>query len=225
MDEVGRILVNVCNVVPGGIVCFFPSYNFLEKVHSYWQESKITEKLSAKKQLFTEPKKANQVEAMLSEYGNCIKTCSSSKSKISGALLSAVVGGKMSEGINFSDDLGRCVVMVGMPYPNVNSVELQEKMNHLNMKMSKGADGRLAGQVHYESLCMKAVNQSIGRAIRHSKDYATILLLDHRYSRNTVQSGLATWIRNQVVTFPKFGPAIGAVSKFFKARQDENLPG
>ena len=24
-----------------------------------------------------------------------------------------------------------------------------------------------AGQVHYDNLCMKAVNQSIGRAIRH----------------------------------------------------------
>ena len=41
-------------------------------------------------------------------------------------------------------------------------------------------DGKKGGAVHYDNLCMKAVNQSVGRAIRHKNDYAAILLLDHR---------------------------------------------
>ncbi len=36
----------------------------------------------------------------------------------------------MNEGINFADDMGRIVVMIGLPYPN-KCVELREKIVRL----------------------------------------------------------------------------------------------
>ena len=78
-----------------------------------------------------------------------------------GAILSCVVGGKMSEGINFSDGLGRCVIMVGLPYPNPNDAVLAEKVNYIN-KMNSNNNKSTSGSEYYDNLCMKAVNQSIG---------------------------------------------------------------
>lgn len=92
-------------------------------------------------------------------------------------MLFCVVGGKLSEGINFSDDLARVIMVVGLPYPNKNSIDMKEKMKYydsLNTNM-------ITGQAYYENSCWKVVNQSIGRAIRHQNDYAAILLVDERF--------------------------------------------
>uniref|UniRef100_A0A671VRG8 ATP-dependent DNA helicase DDX11 n=1 Tax=Sparus aurata TaxID=8175 RepID=A0A671VRG8_SPAAU len=208
MDETGRILSNICNVVPGGVVCFFPSYEYSRRIISHWEASGALTRLANKKKIFQEPKKANQVEQVLSEFSRCIQVDSS----LTGALLFSVVGGKMSEGINFSDDLGRCVVMVGMPYPNIKSPELQEKMSYLDKHLPHGG-GRSPGQALIENLCMKAVNQSIGRAIRHRGDYSSMVLCDRRYARPATLSKLPTWIKDRTSTHASFGPAFAAMRK------------
>ncbi|NWW38755.1 DDX11 helicase, partial [Panurus biarmicus] len=212
MDETGRILCNLCNVVPGGVVCFFPSYEYEKQVYGHWEKTGLLSRLAAKKKIFQEPKKASQVEQVLVEYAKCIKRCSQTGGQMTGALLLSVVGGKMSEGINFSDDLGRCVIMVGMPYPNIRSPELQEKMIWLDKTMPRAA-GQAPSRVLIENLCMKAVNQSIGRAIRHQKDFASVLLLDHRYARPAIFNKLPQWIRERTQVKPAFGSAFAELRK------------
>lgn len=78
-----------------------------------------------------------------------------------GALLLCVVGGKLSEGINFGDNLGRGVMVIGLPYPNRHSPELAEKLVHI-----EASAGKAAADDFYSNLCMKAVNQSIGAPTR-----------------------------------------------------------
>ncbi|CAN8212736.1 unnamed protein product [Coccothraustes coccothraustes] len=219
MDETGRILCNLCNVIPGGVVCFFPSYEYEKQVYGHWEKSGLLSRLAARKKIFQEPKKANQVEQVLVEYAKCIKRCSQTGGQMTGALLLSVVGGKMSEGINFSDDLGRCVIMVGMPYPNIRSPELQEKMTWLDKTMPR-AGGQAPSRVLIENLCMKAVNQSIGRAIRHQKDFASILLLDHRYARPAIFNKLPQWIRERTQVKPAFGSAFAELRKFHRGKLD-----
>uniref|UniRef100_A0A7N5P4N6 DEAD/H-box helicase 11 n=1 Tax=Ailuropoda melanoleuca TaxID=9646 RepID=A0A7N5P4N6_AILME len=222
MDETGRILCNLCTVVPGGVVCFFPSYEYQRQVYAHWDKSGLLARLAVRKKIFQEPKRANQVEQVLMEYSRCIKCCGQAGGTVTGALLLSVVGGKMSEGINFSDNLGRCVVMVGMPYPNIKSPELQEKMAYLDQTLPRGPGQPPPGKALVENLCMKAVNQSIGRAIRHQKDFASIVLLDQRYARPSILGKLPAWIRDRVEVKATFGLAFAAMRKFH--REKSGLP-
>ncbi|XP_071452150.1 ATP-dependent DNA helicase DDX11 [Hetaerina americana] len=214
VNELGRVLLNMCNVIPAGIIVFFPSYDYEKFAYEMLEKKGILTKLELKKKVFQEPKKSSDVEKVLESYTSSIESTKNGNSSLTGAILLSVVGGKMSEGINFSNDLGRCVIMVGMPYPNMHSPVLQEKMAYLNAHSSMPQ----AGQRYYESLCMKAVNQSIGRCIRHRGDYAAMLLLDMRYARSQTQAALPAWLCNSVTVQQTFGGALGCINKFFRAK-------
>ncbi|KAF0697851.1 Aste57867_11491 [Aphanomyces stellatus] len=203
MDEVGRIVTNLVRIVPGGVVVFFPSYSYENQVVTHWRNTGQLATIEAKKAVFREPKSTAEVDAVLTSYAaQCDK---------SGAILFSVVGGKMSEGINFSNDLARCVVMVGLPYPNPRDPELMQQMEY----MTKSVSG-LTAHDFYTNLCMKAVNQSIGRSIRHRNDYASIVLLDRRYNTQVIRSRLPRWINDRTVHFNTFGPTIPHLVQFFK---------
>ncbi|CAO3623809.1 unnamed protein product [Mucor fragilis] len=215
MDEVGITIANLCNVIPDGIVCFFPSFTYLDQVYKRWEtadKGAILQRIERKKKVFKEPRESNQVEATLRDYAMQID----SPDKNMGALLLCVVNGKMSEGINFSDSLGRGVIMIGLPFANRGSVELMEKMKYAQ-QYSKGNAN--AGTEYYENLCMRGVNQSIGRAIRHRGDYATIILLDKRYATPRIGKKLPKWIGDHVEHIDKFGLIMGKTSKFFREKQ------
>lgn len=163
--------------------------------------------------MFREPRTASKIDKILEDYGRVIKESKQQKADKTGALMLSVIGGKLSEGMNFSDDLGRCVIVVGLPFPNKFNRELIEKMNYLNANVSP-----TAGNEYYENLCMKAVNQSIGRAIRHIKDYATVVLLDKRYHQQKIIDKLPQWIRNNFQVCTNYGKAHSQIAKFFKER-------
>ena len=52
-----------------------------------------------------------------------------------------------------------------------------------------------------------------GRAIRHSNDYATVVLIDHRYSRKSVKENLPKWMTKSLMDANSFGVAYAAVRK------------
>ena len=130
---------------------------------------------------------------------------------IVGGILCCVVGGKMSEGINFKDDLCRCVIQIGLPYPNPNDIELIQRQEYLCNKINNDA-----GKIYYQNLCMKAVNQSIGRCIRHKNDFGVMLLFDHRYTTQNISKQLPKWIQKSLYHPNSFVQAFKMINNFVK---------
>ncbi|XP_066286336.1 ATP-dependent DNA helicase DDX11-like isoform X2 [Branchiostoma lanceolatum] len=75
MVELGRVLVNLCNLVPAGVCIFFPSYEYERQVYKFFEDSGVLKRLAVRKQVFREPKKASQVDQVLSDYSKCIQRC------------------------------------------------------------------------------------------------------------------------------------------------------
>ena len=51
MEQLGKVICNLCTVVPGGVVCFLPSYDYEGKVYDHWMRSGILDRISKKKQV------------------------------------------------------------------------------------------------------------------------------------------------------------------------------
>ncbi|KRX24523.1 putative ATP-dependent RNA helicase DDX11-like protein 8 [Trichinella nelsoni] len=215
-QELGNCLVQLSKIIPGGIVCFLPSYNYEETVFQYLKKSGLLQELAVKKEIFREPKTASDVNSVLSKYADVVmKFGTNNNSEKNGAFLFAVVGGKMSEGINFSDALARCVIMVGLPYPDITSSEMKIKMKYLDEHVSNKNSAINAGREFYENICFKAVNQSIGRAIRHKDDYSAIIFLDSRYRNRKLWSKFSSWIRHLIIEADSFSTASNSLKKFY----------
>ena len=82
--------------------------------------------------------------------------------------------------------------------------------------------GQRAGTEYYQNLCMRAVNQSIGRAIRHVNDYAAVLLVDQRYTSDAaVRAKLPRWMTPSTAAPPSFGDLVRELRAFFARHQPE----
>ncbi len=158
IDDLVNTLIAITNPIKsGGIVIFFPSKNFVDLVKASKKTNSFRRKVMY------------EDEVLLSEY------------KMNPSILIAVMGGKLSEGTNFSDEMCRLLIIAGVPYPAKN-IENTERNKHFE---------------DYSTItAMKIVNQTIGRALRHKDDYASIILLDSRYP--TLRKYLSPWFNKEI---------------------------
>ncbi|KAL7300542.1 hypothetical protein TKK_0006539 [Trichogramma kaykai] len=196
-DELGSLLVQVCESVPHGVLCFFSSYAMMTGQLERWQETGVWGKLEARKCIVQEPRYSGDLDAMMREYRDAIRDTAAGSSRATGwdgALMFAVFRGKVAEGIDFSDNEARCVITVGIPYAVRTEPSVKMKMEYNDQPMNK-ARKLLSGSEWYNVQAYRALNQALGRCIRHRNDWGAILLVDERFLWANTMSYLPKWVR------------------------------
>ncbi|XP_030069304.1 regulator of telomere elongation helicase 1 [Microcaecilia unicolor] len=213
MSSLGKTIGNIARVVPHGLLVFFPSYPVMDKSLEHWRDHGFSSKMEDVKPMFVEPKgKGNFTEVMDAYYEKNV--CN----KSSGAMFLAVCRGKASEGLDFADVNGRGVIITGLPFPPRMDPRVVLKMQFLDeMRAKHGSQTRyLSGQEWYRQQASRAVNQAVGRVIRHCHDYGAIFLCDHRFLQSDARTQLPSWLRPHITIYDNFGHVIRDVSQFFR---------
>ncbi|XP_050299397.1 regulator of telomere elongation helicase 1 homolog isoform X2 [Anthonomus grandis grandis] len=215
VSSLGRAIVNLSRIIPNGLLIFFPSYPVMQKCQDTWQSEGIWGNITSQKTIFVEPRGKDAFTAAMNGYYEKIKD-----PKLSGAIFMGVCRGKVSEGLDFADCNGRAVIITGLPYPPLKDPRVILKQRYLDVCHAKDKEF-LTGKDWYSLEASRAVNQAIGRVIRHRYDYGAILLLDERFNSPTLKNQMSRWLRDHIKVVNKYGEMIRELSQFFKKAQVE----
>ena len=217
-DEVGRLLVEVCGVVPHGVLLFLPSYKMLNNLEQRWQQTGLWQELFRVKHIIMEPKGNERLEAVMKDFYSVIaETTRAGRTELgqTGALFMAVCRGKVSEGMDFADNNARAVICVGIPFPNVKDTLVDLKKKYNDQQRIQKKSGVLSGGEWYEIQAFRALNQALGRCIRHRDDWGAILMVDDRFLRNSrYVGGLSKWVRGRVAHHERCKPMLASLARF-----------
>jgi len=156
-------VVQVCNGVKRNTVVFFPSYALMDR----FLDDGVSRRISRK--VYLEERGMPQLELM--DVVTRFK-----KLEENGQVLFAVMGGRISEGIDFPEDELELAIVVGIPYPRPTAKQ-RALMHYYELKFRKGWDYTVKGPA------IRKLQQSIGRLIRTERDVGAALVLDRRITQ------------------------------------------
>ena len=145
---------------PGASAVFFTSYSFMNEVVDRLPTF-VKNKVLVESRTMTKAEK-DRMYQYLSAYGG---------------VLCGVVGGSMSEGYDYKDNVLKSITIVGMPLspPSIDSNNL---VTYYTSRFGKDK-GKKYGYIYP---CLRSVTQAAGRGIRGPNDKCCIVYMDHRYS-------------------------------------------
>jgi DNA excision repair protein ERCC-2 len=204
--DYGELLVEIATHVPDGVVCFFTSYSYMERVVQEWEDGGILRQILERKLIFIETK--DVVETTLA-LDNFRRACDSGR----GAIFLSVARGKVAEGIDFDRHYGRAVILIGVPFQYTLSPVIRERLEYLQTKFHINPSDFLTFDA------MRQAAQCVGRVIRSKLDYGLMIFADSRYNRYDKRTKLPKWILDCMGTNHldlSTGDAMDKVRRFLK---------
>lgn len=209
LKSLGLTIQAICRITPNGVLVFFSSYTLMNKCKDIWSSLRIWQGIEQIKPIFLEPRDKKEFDISVRDYYDNVKTSK-------GAIYMAVLRGKVSEGIDFNDHNARAVIICGIPFPPAFDPRVKLKQAYLDG--NRNNENQLqSGQDWYDLEAIRAVNQAIGRVIRHKDDYGIILLCDSRFHAQKTQ--LSKWIQPHLIKQQrdvKFENIIEELATFFR---------
>lgn len=186
----------------------------MNKCVTFWkQKTTIWRQIEQQKPIF--------LESQIEDFRNTMNGYYDNIKKMRGAIFMAVLRGKVSEGLDFADMYGRAVIIVGIPFAPCKDPKVLLKKEYLDTN-KKSNNEMLSGNDWYNLDAIRAVNQAIGRVIRHKDDYGAILLCDNRFNYPDKQRYLSSWIKNHLTNQQSdpFEKTIQELSNFFNTAKN-----
>ncbi|UKK02940.1 helicase [Theileria orientalis] len=218
ITALGRSLYGFIKTVPSGVLVFFGSYMVMNNTLSVWKRLGLYSKMEMVKSIFVENRPPSFVrdndiipestQALFTRYKDNIDNGRAS-------MFFAICRGRMAEGIDFSDDYCRGIFLCGIPYPNRYEDTTALKMDYLEkLSVTTGEKANLANE-WYTTQAIKAINQAIGRSIRHIEDYGAIMLADYRFRFPPVKTSISKWVLERMKIYTKIEDCMEDLESFF----------
>ena len=161
-----KYVSGICNNFPKNTMVMFPSFNTMSMFRYNEDFCKIN------RCMFYEEQEMSQ--SALMDLVSDFKKQGSKGSD--GAALFSVMGGRISEGMDFPAEELEIAVIVGIPYPKPTAKQ-RALQHYYEIKFNKGWEYTV------EAPTARKLLQSIGRLIRTENDKGVAVILDKRASR------------------------------------------
>jgi DNA excision repair protein ERCC-2 len=156
----------------------------MESIISAWQGMEILDEIWRYKLILAETPDAHESSLALETYRTA---CINGR----GALFFCVARGKVSEGIDFNHQYGRCVICIGVPFQYTELRILKARLEFLRETY------RIRENEFLSFDAMRYTAQCFGRVIRGKDDYGIMVLADRRFQNKKEQ--LPRWISHRLL--------------------------